>query len=102
MNSDRPFSGYAVYKGLQQPLVFKSFKGRYIYWGLASVLAGFLSAAALTVIFNFLLGFTSLLAVSLSGLVYTNARQRKGLHSKTKSAGIYIVPARFRALKGTR
>ncbi|GAA4431446.1 DUF4133 domain-containing protein [Pontibacter saemangeumensis] len=95
---NRP-SGYPVYKGLQQPLVFKSFKGRYIYWAMGSILAGFFSAVLLTVTINFLAGFVSLLAVSMGGLLYTNSRQRKGLHSKTRSTGVYIVPAR---LKRTR
>ena len=88
-------TGYNVYKGLQQPLVFKSFKGRYIYWAMGSVLAGFFSAVLLTVAVNFLAGFFALLTVSFAGLLYTNSRQKKGLHAKTKSAGVYIVPSRL-------
>jgi len=95
MQPERGRAGFSVYKGLQQPVVFKTLKGRYIYWGLASVLAGFLSAVILTVAVNFLAGFVGLLAVSLSGLLYTNSRQKMGLHAKTKSAGVYIIPARL-------
>lgn len=95
MAPERPGSGYNVYKGLQQPLVFKSFKGRYIYWAMASVLAGFFSAVILTVAVNFLAGFLSMVGVSFSGLLYTNSRQKKGLHAKTRSSGVYIVPARM-------
>lgn len=88
-------AGYPVYKGLQQPLVFRSFKGRYIYWAMGSVLAGFFSAVLLTVAANFLAGFVSLLAVSMGGLLYTNSRQRKGLHAKTRAAGVYVIPSRL-------
>lgn len=92
-------TGYNVYKGLQQPLVFKSFKGRYIYWAMGSVLAGFFSAVILTVAVNFLAGFIALLAVSMGGLLYTNSRQKKGLHAKTRSTGVYIVPARLKRMR---
>lgn len=95
MAPERQAPGYNVYKGLQQPLVFRNLKGRYIYWGLASVFGGFLSAVLLTVTVNFLVGFAGMLAVSMAGLLYTNSRQRKGLHAKTRSAGVYIVPARL-------
>ncbi|MFD3002662.1 DUF4133 domain-containing protein [Pontibacter toksunensis] len=88
-------AGYPVYKGLQQPLVFQSFKGRYIYWAMGSVLTGFFSAVLLTVAVNFLAGFIALLAVSMGGLLYTNSRQKKGLHAKSKSAGVYIMPSRL-------
>lgn len=96
MSRDRRAYGFSVYKGLQQPIVFQTLKGRYIYWGLASVLAGFLAAVILTVTFSVLAGFLALLAVSMSGLLYTNSRQKKGLHDKTKSEGVFIIPARYR------
>lgn len=95
MAPGRQAPGYPVYKGLQQPLVFKNLKGRYIYWGLASVFGGFLSAVLLTVAVNFLIGFVCMLAVTMAGLLYTNSRQKQGLHAKTRSAGVYIVPARL-------
>ena len=96
MSRDRQAYSFSVYKGLQQPIVFKTLKGRYIYWGLASILAGFLAAVTLTVTVNFLTGFLALLTVSLSGLLYTNSRQKKGLHAKSRSEGVFIVPARYR------
>ncbi|GHA81709.1 DUF4133 domain-containing protein [Pontibacter akesuensis] len=102
MALDRHAASFPVYKGLQQPVVFKTLKGRYIYWGLASVLAGFLAAVILSVTVNFLMGFLGLLAVSFSGLLYTNSRQKKGLHDKTKSNGVYIIPARFNGAVGAR
>ena len=95
MGPDRLGSSYNVYKGLQQPLVFKSFKGRYIYWAMASVLAGFFCAVLLTVAVNFLAGFLGMVGVSFLGLLYTNSRQKKGLHAKTRSAGVYIIPSRL-------
>lgn len=39
MESYEPKS-YPVYKGLQKPLVYKGFKGRYMYWAIGSVVGG--------------------------------------------------------------
>ena len=36
---------FPIYKGLQKPLVFRGFKGKYIYWGLGSLLAGLVLGA---------------------------------------------------------
>ncbi|RDV11885.1 DUF4133 domain-containing protein [Pontibacter diazotrophicus] len=94
MSSGR-HKGYNVYKGLQKPLVFKNFKGRFIYWAMGSAMGGFASALLVSVVFNFMAGFITLIAVSMSGLLYTNFRQKKGLHAKTKSVGVYIIPSRL-------
>lgn len=102
MALDRQRTSFPVYKGLQQPLVFKHLKGRYIYWGLASVLTGFISAIILSITVNFMMGFIGLLAVSFSGLLYTNSRQKKGLHAKTKSIGVFIIPTKFNGGTGAR
>ena len=66
---------------------------------MGSVLAGFLAAVILTVAAGFLAGFISLLAVSMGGLLYTNSRQKRGLHTKTRSTGVYIVPARLKRMR---
>ena len=36
---------FAIYKGLQRPLVFRSFKGKFIYWGVGSLMAGLVLGA---------------------------------------------------------
>jgi len=88
--------GFYVYKGLQKPLVFKSFKGKYIYWGLASVLTGFFAAVILSVSLNFFSGLVALVIVTFGGMGFTAMQQKKGLHHKTKSRGVYIMPTQWR------
>jgi hypothetical protein len=89
-------AGFEVYKGLQKPLVFKSLKGRYIYWGLSCVVSGFLAAVLLSVVVNFFCGLLALLVITGGGMGYTALQQKKGLHRKTRSSGIYILPTRWR------
>ncbi|TPE39712.1 DUF4133 domain-containing protein [Pontibacter mangrovi] len=96
----RTEKGYAVYRGLQRPLVFRSLKGRYIYWGLGCVLSGFLAAVLLSVSVSFLAGGLAQLLLTFGGLSYTLRRQRRGLHPKTRARGVYLVPFRWRPRPG--
>ncbi|WP_276496851.1 DUF4133 domain-containing protein [Pontibacter litorisediminis] len=89
-------AGFEVYKGLQKPLVFKSLKGRYIYWGLSCVASGFLAAVVLSVAVNFFCGLLALLVITGGCLCFTAMQQKKGLHQKTRSSGIYIMPTQWR------
>jgi hypothetical protein len=47
---------FAIYKGLQRPLVFRSFKGKFIYWGVGSLLAGLVLGALTMSLINMWLG----------------------------------------------
>lgn len=95
MNSEKG-KEFNVYKGLQRPLVFKSLKGKFIYWGMACVLFAFMIAVILATVVNAIVGVIGLLVIGLGGLGFINSKQKKGLHSKTKSTGTYIVSPRFK------
>ena len=82
---------YAVYKGLQKPLIFKGFKGKFIYWGLASILAGLVFGALTMSLVNMWLGAIVLAGSIVGGLLYTAGKQKKGLHDKARARGIYII-----------
>lgn len=83
---------YALYKGLQKPLVYKGFKGRYIYWGIGSLVAGMVVAGILGAIFNLVIGAISMIAIAVGGIYYTSTKQKGGLHDKTRNKGeIYII-----------
>ena len=82
---------YAVYKGLQKPLIFKGFKGKFIYWGLASVLAGLVTGALLMSLVNMWLGAIALIGCMVGGLFYTAGKQKGGLHSKSRARNIFIL-----------
>jgi len=91
-------SVFPIYKGLQKPLVYRGFKGRFIAWGICSLAGGLilggLSSAMINMYFG---GFVTVSAIA-AGLGYTFHRQKGGLHDKTKSNGIYIHPVNLKKL----
>lgn len=89
---------YKVYKGLQRPLIYKSFKGKYIYWGLGAVLAGLVLGALAMSLINMWIGAMVLAGSIVGGLLYVANKQKQGLHQKTRASGIYIHPLNFKKL----
>ncbi|RYZ37861.1 MAG: plasmid transfer protein [Sphingobacteriales bacterium] len=82
---------YAVYKGLQKPLIFKGFKGKFIYWGIGSLLAGLVCGALTMSLVNMWLGAVVLAGIIAGGLFYTAGKQKGGLYDKNRFAGICIL-----------
>jgi len=82
---------YAVYKGLQKPLIFKGFKGKYIYWGLGFLLAGLVLGALTMSLINMWLGALVLISCIVGGLLFTAGKQKGGLHAKNRQTGIHIL-----------
>ncbi|HKG05639.1 MAG TPA: hypothetical protein VKB19_04240 [Pedobacter sp.] len=87
---------YNVYKGLQKPLVYKGFSGKFIYWGIASLLSGLVLGALVMALFSLVLGVLVLAGCIGGGLLFTFSRQKQGLHQKTRSRGIYLFRSRMR------
>jgi hypothetical protein len=90
---------FAVYKGLQRPLIFKSFKGKFIYWGVGSLLLGLVVGSLTMALINMYVGALVLIGIIVGGLVYTAGKQKGGLHDKTRSKGIYIHQVKLKNLK---
>ncbi|NCD68286.1 plasmid transfer protein [Mucilaginibacter agri] len=82
---------YAVYKGLQKPLIFKGFKGKYIYWGLGFLLAGLVFGALTMSLINMWLGAIVLIGSVVGGLLFTAGKQKGGLHAKGRNSNILIL-----------
>lgn len=82
---------YAIYKGLQQPLIFKGFKGKFIYWGIASLLSGLVFGALTMSLVNMWLGALVLIGAIVGGLLFTAVKQKGGLHSKSRASNIFIL-----------
>lgn len=81
---------YPVFKGLQRPLEFLGFQGRYIYWfagtaggGVVGFIIGYV-----TIGFIFALIITTIILAFGSVMIFV--KQRKGLHSKDEEKGIFI------------
>ena len=86
---------FHVYKGLQKPLVFKMFRGQFIYWGIGSITLGLLLCMILSSAVHLIVGIISLAIVTGGGLAFTAIRQKKGLHSKKRYNGIFILQANY-------
>ncbi len=82
---------YNAYKGLQKPLVFKSFKGKYIYWGLGTLVVSLFLGVILMVTLSMLFGAIAMIGGMVGGLLYIASKQKKGLHTKDSTKGILIV-----------
>lgn len=95
MDSDKG-KVFNVYRGLQRPLIFKSLKGKFIYWGMACMLTAFIAAVLLSTLIHPIAGIAGLIVIALGGMLIIHQKQRGGLHSKTRSAGTYIVKPQFK------
>lgn len=89
-------SGYAIYKGLQKPLTYRGFKGKFIYWGVGSLVSGLIGGGLLGAFTNMYLGLTTTIIIIGSGLTFTFFRQKNGLHSKIRHTGIFIHPVNLK------
>lgn len=87
--SEKPV--YNVYKGLQKPLIFKAFKGKFIYYGLGVLVGSLAIGIILIVSISIYVGAIVLVGGIIGGLLFIASKQKKGLHTKDKSKGIYIV-----------
>jgi len=81
---------FSVYKGLQKPLVFKAFKGKFIGWGLGSIISGLLLCLIISSTVSLFAGIMVLVVFTGGGLTLTATQQKKGLHSKAKHTGLFI------------
>ena len=80
----KEYPSYNVYKGLQKPLIFKGFKGKFIYIGGACIISALLLCAIVSTLASFMWGGITLVIVMFGGLGITSQLQRKGLHRKDK------------------
>ena len=84
------YADYPVFKGLQKPLEFMGFQGRYIYWAAGTVggaIVGFIIAYCLV---GFVVGLVVLVVAISAGADLIFLKQRKGLHTKKSDQGVYI------------
>lgn len=81
---------YPVFKGLQRPLEFLGFQGRYIYWAAGTAGGGIVAFIIGYIAVGFILALVLLTLTLAFGGVMTFIKQRKGLHSKNEEKGIFI------------
>lgn len=93
---------YSIYKGLQKPLIYRGFKGKFIYWGIGSLAGGLILGGLIGALTSMYLGGFLTIALICSGLGYTYFRQKDGLHAKTRNYGIIIHPVHLKINHATR
>lgn len=84
------FQEYPVFKGLQRPLEFMGFRGRYIYWAAGAVGGALLGFFILFITVGFLMGLVAAIVSLASGASMIFIKQHKGLHSKQEDKGIFV------------
>jgi hypothetical protein len=87
---------HRLYKGLQRPLIFKSFKGKYIYWAAGSLAGAIFGAGIMSTLINSFTGIVTLVVIAIPSLLYTMAEQKKGLFRKKREEGHFIIQQSFR------
>ncbi len=81
---------YPMFKGLQKPLEFMGFQGRYITWAAATIGGGILSFIIVYCIIGFVAGLIVLAVTLCIGAALIFFKQRKGLHTKKEEHGVFI------------
>ena len=90
VDKEKYYADFPVFKGLQKPLEFMGFQGRYIYWAAATAggaIVGFIIAYCLL---GFVVGLVVLVFAISTGAALIFLKQRKGLHTKKSDQGVYI------------
>jgi len=87
---------YAIYKGLQRPLVFKMFKGKFIYYAAGVLVGGIIIAGLITAIISSIVGLVALFILTVPGLMYVINKQKEGLHGKKREKAIFVHKPVFR------
>ncbi|MGO3194752.1 MAG: hypothetical protein ACTIKE_12100 [Sphingobacterium sp.] len=90
-----PKQRYPIYKGLQKPLVYRGFKGKFIFWGIGSIFGGLLLGGLVGAFTNMYIGCATIILAISAGLGWTYLGQKNGLHSKTRHRGIFINPSQL-------
>ncbi len=90
---------FAIYKGLQKPLVYKGFKGRYMYWTIGFILLAIVLAGLIGALVHFAAGIVSLVVIAGGGIFYTSRKQKDGLYDKVRHRGIYVFQTNLRGAR---
>lgn len=82
---------FPIYKGLQKPLIYRGFQGKFIGWGVASLVIAVVSGGLIGSLTSMVLGGVITISVMATGLFITSQQQKKGLHSKTRYTGVFQI-----------
>ncbi len=84
---------YFIYKGLQRPLVFKVFKGRFIYMALGALVGGITCGIIASILISAVAGLIVMALISIPLLMFTIEKQKHGLYEKRRDEAVFIIPS---------
>lgn len=88
---------YPLYKGLQKPLTFKGFKGRYIFWGIGVIISSLLLGCILCIAISTLIGMGVMACYLGLGLFIIHRKQKNGLYSKKRDKNtLFLMPNKIK------
>jgi hypothetical protein len=79
--------------------IYKVIKGKYLDWGIASLLIGLVLGALTMSLINMYLGALVLTGSITGGLFYIAEKQKRGLHTKSRARGVFIFQIQLKGLK---
>lgn len=85
--NENQYVSYPMFKGLQKPLEFMGFQGRYITWAACAIGGAIL---------GFVVGLVALAVSLCSGAALIFFKQKKGLHTKKEEHGVFIYACSHR------
>ena len=84
------YADYPVFKGLQKPLEFLGFQGRYIYWAAGTAGGGILGFIIGYVSAGFVVALIIISVILSVGGIAIMVKQRQGLHTKRTDKGVFV------------
>lgn len=81
---------YKTSRGMQLPLEFFGFRGRYIIWGIIVIALTVVAFFAVSVLIGALIALGVAVVFLAAGMGYTLYRQKKGQYSKKEEKGVFV------------
>lgn len=86
---------YVVFKGLQKPLVFKGYKGKFIYWIAGGLLGSFILCIVFTILIHIAVGILTLAIGTGSIIMYVKSQMKYGVNKKELKKGVVFIDSNF-------
>jgi hypothetical protein len=90
---------FPIYKGLQKPLTYRGFQGKFIGWGIVSLVMGLVLGGLIGSLTHMAFGGLLTVGTIAGGLYFTSLQQKKGLHNKTRNRGVFMPPTNLKQVR---
>ncbi len=90
---------FPIYRGLQKPLIYRGFQGKFIGWAIASLVLSLVLGGTIGSMTWKFLGVFIGVGGFVGGLMFTSHQQKKGLYFKTRHRGVFQFGNDFKKLR---